>query len=117
MPKIDDQDQANKLLIQSSGSRKDSDEDKEKNKKMSPNGILAALSYLSTHIAYRQQLEKDYPKQEDKDAFCPKVCEKVSPNLFRRLFADHILRCKSLYSGSQVPKASAFLLYFSKMYL
>ena len=84
---------------------------------MSVNSILAALSYLSTHLQYRSTLDKAYPKHEDKLAFCPKIIEKVSPNLFRRLFADHLLRCHHLHSGCQMPKASAFLLYFSNMYL
>ena len=84
---------------------------------MSTNGILAALSYLSTHLGYRSRLDKAYPEPEDKEAFCPKICEKTSPNLFRRLFADHLLRCQNLHSGCQMPKASAFLLYFSNVYL
>ena len=84
---------------------------------MTINGILAALSYLSTHISYRSKLDKAYPKQEEKDVFCPKICEKVSANLFRRLIADHLQRCPKLHSGCQMPKASAFLLYFSDMYL
>lgn len=109
-PKLHSQPDANKLLIQSGDSRP-------KIKSMSANSILAALSYLHTHMDYRNKLDKAYPRQEEKDAFCPKICEPVSQNLFRRLFADHILRCHNLHSGCQQAKASAFLLYFSKIYL
>lgn len=84
---------------------------------MSTNGILAALSYLSQHLQYRATLDKAYPTVEDKLTYCHKVGEQVSQNLFRRLIADHLQRCHQLHSGCQMPKASAFLLYFSNIYL
>lgn len=49
--------------------------------------------------------------------YCPKVASPVSQNLLLRLIADHILGCSNLHSGSAKPKASAFLLYFSQIYL
>ena len=109
---ITDQEEANKLLIESCDSHS-----KVKSKEMKSSSVLAALCYLASHIDYRSQLDKAYPNQEEKEAFCPKISEKVSGNLYRRLIAAHLLQCHNLHSGSQIPKSSAFLLYFSNIYL
>ena len=46
---------ATQLINQSSGQRKEVDET------ISPNKILAALSYLSEHLVYREKLAENYP--------------------------------------------------------
>ena len=78
--------------------------------------MLAAISYISEHLAIRTLLIKDYPLQDDQEQFCTDLIDQVSQNSLLRLVADHILRCPGLQSGTDKPKLNAFLLYFSQVY-
>ena len=84
---------------------------------MSMNKILASLTYIKENLKYRDKLAENYKQEEEMMTYCPLIAQRISLNLFRRLVADHIMRCKNLHSGSSLPKASAFLLLFSEIYL